>query len=179
MLAMEIKRRYLWFGIQVLVLLLICNSCIVDSFGSIQYGFGFVSVGLGDRVTHVSFSPDRSKRVFIVYLRRLIPGLHDQNYELRLQKKGEASAETIYESGDLEGTAETERVVWSHDGSKFILLTSNPKYVKYAKFNKQGLALLKSQEAIIFIFDVVENQACSITPKVLEEFNLPNSVDQK
>jgi hypothetical protein len=156
-----------WKNLAVgLLLITFCRSCVidvVDPLESIRFGFGFTTLVMGDKASHVSISPNQSARVVIVQLR---PTWGDQNYELRLQKKGEWSTKTIFSSGDMGGDVGKERIIWSSDSSQFILVTSH-----HDGGIRPSKALLRDGEAMGFLYDVPTNQLFPVTEESLARFN--------
>lgn len=69
-------------------------------------------------VTVTSLSPDDQFRVTVVELPKWI----DRNFEVRLEKFGSRQVRTLFSSPDEGGPIGSERLVWSVDGSCFLLL---------------------------------------------------------
>lgn len=71
-----------------------------------------------ERVTLVSLSPDERYRVRMVE----VPAFIDRNFELRLEDLKEGMISTIYTSPDEGRPIGSERIVWSRDSARFLLL---------------------------------------------------------
>jgi hypothetical protein len=69
-------------------------------------------------VTVTSFSPDDALRVVVVER----PGYIDRNFEVRLEDTATGQTRTVFQSPDEGRPIGSERVVWSADGSRFLLL---------------------------------------------------------
>lgn len=98
----------------------------------------------GERVTLTSLSPDDALRVRLVEL----PNRIDRNFELRLEdlRKPDGGTRTVFRSPD-EGRPEgSERIVWSKDGSRFLLLGRH--------FYVHGNARLPSGESLYLMYEV-------------------------
>ena len=72
-----------------------------------------------EEVTLKSLSPDDSLLVTIV---ELLPGWIDRNFEVRLASQHGESTTRIYRSPDEGTPVGSERVIWSKDGAKFLLV---------------------------------------------------------
>jgi hypothetical protein len=96
-----------------------------------------------ERVTLVSPSPDDKTRVRRVEL----PHLIDRNFELRIENvDAPGNVRAVFRSPD-EGRPEgSERVLWSGDGRKFILLGRH--------FYVESSAALPSGEQLYLLFDL-------------------------
>ena len=68
-------------------------------------------------VTLTSLSPDDALRVALIELPRF-----DRNFELRLQDVRTGTTRTVCESPDEGRPVGSERIVWSTDSSRFLLL---------------------------------------------------------
>ena len=68
--------------------------------------------------TIVSLSPDDRHRVHLVELATFI----DRNFELRLETLDDGSIKTIFRSPDEGKPIGSERIMWSVDGSRFLLV---------------------------------------------------------
>jgi len=71
----------------------------------------------GTKVTMVSNSPDRRRRLEMVE----ITGRFDRNFFLRLSNLDSGAATNIFYSPD-EGRSDGERIIWSRDGSRVLLV---------------------------------------------------------
>jgi hypothetical protein len=81
-------------------------------------GFALRGSPLFERpVTVTSLSPDDALRVILVER----PGF-DRNFELRLTQVRTGEARTVFQSPDEGRPSGSERIVWSADGSRFLLL---------------------------------------------------------
>jgi hypothetical protein len=69
-------------------------------------------------VTLTSLSPDDRWRVVLVER----PAWIDRNFTVRLEDIDTGSSRVVFRSPDEGGPVGSERVVWSADGSKFLLL---------------------------------------------------------
>lgn len=69
-------------------------------------------------VTVTSLSPDDAHRVAVVEL----PAFFDRNFEVRLEEVGSGQVRTVFRSPDEGRPVGSERVVWSADGARFLLL---------------------------------------------------------
>jgi hypothetical protein len=81
-------------------------------------GFALRGTPLFDRpVTLTSLSPDNALRVVLIER----PGF-DRNFELRLEQTRGGHSRTVYRSPDEGRPAGSERIVWSADSTRFVLL---------------------------------------------------------
>ena len=71
-----------------------------------------------ERVTVVSLSPDDKLRIHLVELNNW----GDRDFVLRLERIADESFETIFKSPDEGFPIGSERIVWSPDSQKFVLL---------------------------------------------------------
>jgi hypothetical protein len=82
-------------------------------------GFGIRSCTLfNPQTTVTSLSPDDKWRVTLIERRLDI----DRNFQLRLEKVGTEWTRTVFRSPDEGRPIGSERIVWSKDGSRFLLL---------------------------------------------------------
>lgn len=84
-------------------------------------GVGFAARGcaiLQRPVTVTSLSPDDTHRVVVVES----PAFIDRNFEVLLEEVGSGQVRTFFRSPDEGRPIGSERVVWSADGSRFLLI---------------------------------------------------------
>ena len=82
----------------------------------------------GDRTewtSLISVSPDQSREVLLVE----IPAFLDRNFEVRIAS-GDQPPQTVFRSPDEGMPIGTERIVWSGDGDRFVLLGREFSVVK-------------------------------------------------
>lgn len=100
----------------------------------------------GDQTTLVSLSPDARYRVRLVE----IPAFIDRNFELRLEDMESGETLTIFRSPDEGRPVGSERIVWSADARRFLLLGR--------RFTR-GLRLPSSGDLTAYImYDVVTEE---------------------
>jgi hypothetical protein len=96
-----------------------------------------------ERVTLVSLSPDDKTRVWLVELPQLI----DRNFELRLESvEKPGTMRTVFRSPDEGRPVGSERVLWSGDGRKFVLLGRH--------FYTERNAALSNGEQLYLLYDL-------------------------
>ena len=112
--------------------------------GPLGLGLGFVLATLGgERTTTSRLSPDETLRASLV--ERNVRGI-DRHFQIRLENLTDQTTRTIFHSPD-EGTPEgTERLIWSKDGKKF-LLVGRHFFVKEDLFLDNG-------DQLYFLYDV-------------------------
>ena len=79
---------------------------------------GFGGARFGEQTTLVSLSPDEATRVWIVERSHWI----DRNFEVRVEDMKTQKMKTVFTSPDEGRPIGSERVVWSTDSSRFLLL---------------------------------------------------------
>lgn len=94
-----------------------CIPFLLDQIFAYRDEFGVLNLQLGERLTLISVSPDDSTRALLVEPRSFI----DRNFEVRIQEEGKSPI-TIYRSPDEDKPAGSERIIWSRDGSQFMLV---------------------------------------------------------
>lgn len=86
-------------------------------------GTGLAGFGVGrtgaDRTTLTRLSPDETLRASLVE-----PGWRglDRNFQLRLEDRARGTTTTIFRSPDEGDPSGTERLIWSKDGTKLLLV---------------------------------------------------------
>jgi len=93
-----------------------------------------------------SSSPDGRLRVDVVEQDHWL----DRNFQLRLRRVAEKSSRTIFESPDEGRPIGTERIIWSRDSSRFVLVGRH--------FFVPETAKLTNGEAIYLLFDVASGK---------------------
>ncbi|NEO82758.1 MAG: hypothetical protein F6J87_00630 [Spirulina sp. SIO3F2] len=134
-------------------------------------GFGRINLPIGKRITLISTSPNTRARVFIIEQRFMF-----RSIELRLQKKGENTISIfIAETKDPPGA---ERVIWSKDSSKFILLGRNFYGIESypEQFRSQNGELLyvlynlNANQKYCHQPDIPDNNCLPLPSSILDEF---------
>jgi hypothetical protein len=95
-----------------------------------------------ERVTVQSQSPDGSRRVIL----RELPVFADRNFSLVLEDLRTGQTNEVFRSPD-EGVPGSERIVWSEDSTRFLLLGTN--------FFTLSHASLPSGEQLYLVYDTV------------------------
>lgn len=98
-----------------------------------------------ERVTLHSQSPDASHRVVL----RELPVFLDRNFSLVLEDARTGHTNEIFRSPD-EGPPGSERIVWSEDSNRFLLLGTN--------FCTRSQASLPSGEQLYLVYDTVSGR---------------------
>ena len=108
--------------------------------------------GSDERTTLVSLSPDDSLRVHLVE----IPALMDRNFEIRVESVANGQMQTVFRSPDEGRPVGSERIVWSADGTRFILLGRH--------FHVPDAAQLPTGEVLYLMYEVGTGRAwCNAT----------------
>ncbi|HYG35203.1 MAG TPA: hypothetical protein VEC99_10485 [Clostridia bacterium] len=100
-----------------------------------------------ERVTLQSQSPDGSRRVIL----RELPGFMDRNFSLVLENLRTGQTNEVFSSPD-EGLPGSERIVWSEDSTRFLLLGTN--------FHTLNHADLPGGEQLYLVYDTVSGSLC-------------------
>ncbi len=98
------------------------------------------------KVSLSSTSPDRRFRVDVVEYDHWI----DRNFGLRLHRASEKTITTIFNSPDEGRPIGTERIIWSRDSSRFVLVGRH--------FNVPETAKLTNGEVIYLLFDIASGK---------------------
>lgn len=117
-------------------------------------GYALRGSALFDRpVTLTSLSPDDTLRVALIELPRF-----DRNFQLRLQDTRTGKTRTVFESPDEGRPIGSERIVWSTDSSRFIVLGR--------RFRVRPSGILSYGEQAYLMMDVRSGQLwCNATQK--------------
>ncbi len=97
---------------------------------------------MGEQVSLTSSSPDGAFRVELVEY----TGRFDRNFYLRLQRVADRATTNIFDSPDEGRPVGTERIIWSRDSSRFLLLGKH--------FFVEAMAQLTNGEALYLLYDV-------------------------
>jgi hypothetical protein len=95
-----------------------------------------------EKITLQSLSPDGSHRVTL----RELPAFLDRNFALELVDPRTGQSNQVFRSPD-EGQPGSERIIWSEDSTRFLLLGTN--------FSTLSQASLPSGEQIYVMYDTV------------------------
>lgn len=115
--------------------------------------------------TLVSLSPDGRWRVWLVEVGRFV----DRNYELRLEDMQNGEKTTIFSSPDEGEPIGTERIVWSPDSSRFLLLGRH--------FWAVPEAALPGGEQVYLSYDLQTREVrCNATQSTLPRVNLADAL---
>jgi|GEM_PF-6695504 len=144
--------------------------------------FGVIHLPFWETVTLISLSPDKSRRIILVEKGRPIYG--DRYFDLRLQMRYSREIKTVFRATDQQMPAGSERVVWSLDSSRFILIARNINVEDLdAPWRKDNPFIFENGEIVKMLYDTESNQLyigqCSaavasvclpLSPNVLDDF---------
>ena len=94
-------------------------------------------------VTLVSLSPNDRYQVQLIESNSFI----DRNFELRLEDLENNSWTTLFRSPDVGGPIGSERIIWSRDSSRFVLLGRHFD-------STRGVPLLENGEIVYLMYDI-------------------------
>ena len=107
------------------------------------FALGFRNSGIAqEKITLQSSSPDGSHRVTL----RELPVFLDRNFVLELLDSHTGQSKEVFRSPD-EGLPGSERIIWSEDGTRFLLLGTN--------FVTVPAAALSDGEQLYLMYDLV------------------------
>jgi hypothetical protein len=178
-LALQMKHPKYLFLLLTAWIFGVFTQHVIGSFFLFRDPFGSVPQNWGDRLMSVSLSPDETARVLLIEKSSV-----DRNLKVFIQKRGE-TAQPIYLSGDLGKPSGSERVVWSSNSSKFILVGRHfdikPDTAKLS--TGENLYLLydsQKQKLYCHYYDVPRFQclplSTSITSSFLDDFRKKNNI---
>jgi hypothetical protein len=160
------KTNFSWFLVGFMAALF--SVYLTENIFAYRDILGNLNVGIGERISLSSRSPDNLLRVLLVENRTV----HGRNFEVQLRSNDSLKNRTIFHSTDQEKKSGSERILWDEKGERFALISTS---FLLGKDDRKPFKI-STGETLILIYDV--NKGAAYCPdSIRNNLNQCSSLD--